>query len=149
MSNKKRISRKLKQQSFDSLKKEFAKRLFLKDCEIVMLRAQMAIVQSQPRKPYPEGDWNPPVKNNRFLVVGDRGQEFISDRFGNGKEINVESSWTKFLLDKKDYEMPFLRYLENEIKRKSQTPGETQSGEAEKFLKINIRLQTDTNNKTA
>ena len=85
MSNKKRISKKLKQQSFESLKKEFAKRLFLKDIEIVMLRAQMAMVESQLRKPsnYPSGvnQSTNGIKTRNTELIGETGKPEILGYF--------------------------------------------------------------------
>ena len=85
MSNKKRISKKANSNSFLSLKNEFAKRLFLKDIEIAMLRAQMAIVQSQPRKPlnYPSGvnQSTNGIKIRNTELIGESGKPEVLGYF--------------------------------------------------------------------
>lgn len=217
MSNKKRISKKASSNSFLSLKNEFAMRLALLIMENSFLRQQLAIVQSQPRKPFPEGRWNPPLKKNS-LIVGENCPEFIVDQFGNRKKVHLQESsepdvlngslykhiiiipgraaklkyprrelllekinnadiplsmipeltskrivfekpgpgllliWNQHLLETfTDSELVgLLLKLDVNTGREFlgySNPGKTHSGEAEKFLKTNIRLQTDTNDK--
>lgn len=107
MSNKKRISKKANRNSFRSLKKDFAMRLALLIIENGFLRQQLAIVQSQPRKQFPEGRWNPPLKNNG-LIVGENCPEFIVDQYGNRTKIHLQESSEPDVLNGSSYKHIFM-----------------------------------------
>lgn len=82
MSNKKRIAKKVKGNSFTSLKKEFAFRLAILKMENIGLKIQIAINKSQRKKEYPSG-------GNIGLVKSDGSKEKITDRRGNIKNVGV------------------------------------------------------------
>lgn len=107
MSNKKRISKKVNSNSFRSLRSRFAIRLALLQIENRMLRHQIAMVHSQPRKRFPEGRWNPPLKNNS-LIVGENCPEFIVDQYGNRTKIHLQKSSEPDVLNGTSYKHIFM-----------------------------------------
>lgn len=82
MSNKKRIAKKVKGNSFTSLKKEYLWNLYKLRLENGILRAQLLMVSSQPKKEYPSG-------GNIGIVKSDGSKEKITDRRGNIKNVGV------------------------------------------------------------
>ena len=82
MSNKKRISKKREQLEVYSVKKKYIFELLKLRLENAMLRAQLYMVSSQPKKEYPSG-------GNIGLIKSDGSKEKISDRRGNIKHVGI------------------------------------------------------------
>lgn len=82
-------------------------RLALLIIENGFLRQQIAMVRSQPRKPYPDGRWNPPLKNNS-LIVGENCPEFIVDQYGNRTKIHLQKSSNPDVLSGTSYKHIFM-----------------------------------------
>lgn len=97
MSNAKRISKKINTKNFNSLRKEFALKLWFLECENLILKNQVALISSQiPRKPYPEDSFNPPKKENSILI-GEMGKEKFFNRDGFEKKVVINKiDATKF-----------------------------------------------------
>lgn len=97
MSNKKKIAKKVNQNRFHSLKKEFAYRLALFTIENRMLRQQIAIIQSQklPQPNYPSGGWIPVVddivkKRKESHLLGFKLQYHENEKIDRSDEFRNE-----------------------------------------------------------
>lgn len=69
--------------------------------------AKLAKIASQPRKQFPEGRWNPLLKNNS-LIVGKNCPEFIVDQFGNRKKVHLQKSSEPDVLNGTSYKHIFM-----------------------------------------
>lgn len=116
MSNKKRISKKCKNLDISSLKKEYFGSLFKLRIENAMLRAQMYMISSQPKKQYPSG-------GNIGFIKSDDSREKIRSRretikvFGETGAPEINSFFelkdgSKLKVDEIENKLPFLQYLQ-------------------------------------
>ena len=105
MSNKKRIAKKVQQLEAFSFRRKFkiAVLQMIKFIEV----AKRAKIASQPRKQFPEGRWNPPLKNNG-LIVGENCPEFIVDQYGNRTKIHLQKSSNPDVLSGTSYKHIFM-----------------------------------------